>query len=167
MKFSIEQLKQANNACTLADFYRLLKKYLPEEDQADPVDFRHRLEYYGEVFNNSPGILRWIFGCTLEVDKETHWGETYDKMIADLLAIDLEGPELLTMNHTQLLAICEDVVVQVDKKPYFTRQRTIYGDTVVELGKVLDKEHRKGWKVVAGTVKRQDNRFSCLIEKSL
>ena len=54
MKFSIEQLKQANNACTLADFYRLLKKYLPEEDQADPVDFRHRLEYYGEVFNNSP-----------------------------------------------------------------------------------------------------------------
>jgi len=79
VKFTIEELKLANELCFPSNFKELLKKHLPESEQ-DMVSY-----YVGCFLNIKSNLITWIFGFSRADDKRTFWGEVNQKIVLDLL----------------------------------------------------------------------------------
>ncbi len=82
MKFTIEELKLANELCFPADFERLLKKYLPAED-------RDMAGYYRREFDLvlRCNLIHWIFQFS-RADERKYWGAINEKIVSDLVNKD-------------------------------------------------------------------------------
>lgn len=79
MKFSIEELKLANELCFPDDFEVLLMKYLPDEEKLEAAFYRR--QYYRMGSN----LITWIFKTSRSEDRLTFWGSVNEKIVADLL----------------------------------------------------------------------------------
>jgi len=80
MKFSIKQLKFANEVCFPDRFETLLRKHLPPKEH-------DMIEHYLYKFNrvHEGNLFTWIFSFSRATDEKTYWGEVHDKIIADLV----------------------------------------------------------------------------------
>lgn len=86
MKYTIAELVLANELCFIADFERLLKKHLPQREQA--LVSHYTYEYKTK---HKANLIEWIFKHS-RADLELGMGQVIDGMLNDLL-VGLRGCE--------------------------------------------------------------------------